>query len=85
MQTCGLFIGDTIHVVEVLHINKSGILGLETYLVENLGSSSYPFLGHWFMVGTIIPIVYCLFFPWFFYVFVVVLFLFFDDQNKVYS
>ena len=67
------------------YINKSGILGLETYLVENLGSSSYPFLGQWFMVGTIIPIVYCLFFPWFFYVFVVVLFLFFDDQNKVYS
>ena len=41
----GLFIGDTIHVLEVLHINKSGILGLQIYLVENSGSPSYPFLG----------------------------------------
>ena len=36
---------DTIHLVEVSHINKSCILGLETYLVENSGPPSYPFLG----------------------------------------
>ena len=40
-----LFTGDTMHVVEVSHINKSGTLRLETYLVENSGSPSYQFLG----------------------------------------
>ena len=41
----GLFIDDTIHLVEVSHINKSGILRVETYLLVNSRSPSYPFLG----------------------------------------
>ena len=45
MWTYGLIICDTINLVKVSHINKSCILGLETYLVESLRSPSYPFLG----------------------------------------
>ena len=56
MWTYGLIICDTINLVKVSHINKSCILGLETYLVENYRSPSYPFLGQWFMVGATIPI-----------------------------
>ena len=56
----GSFIGDTINLVEVSHINKSCILGLETYLVEKSGSPSYPFLRKWFLVGASIPI-FCFF------------------------
>ena len=82
----GLFIGDTTHLVEMSYINKSGILGLETYLVEKLRSSSYPFLGKWFMVGTIVPIFYLFIFSLVFLcLFVVVLFLFFDDQDDLCS
>ena len=44
VKTYGFFIGDKIYLVEVSHINKSGILGVETDLVENSRSPSYPFL-----------------------------------------
>ena len=50
----GLFTCDTIHLVEASRVNKSCILGLETYLVENSGSAFYPFIVYWFRVGTII-------------------------------
>ena len=73
VQTYGLFICDTIHLVEVSHIDKSCILELETYLVENSRSPSYPFFRQWFMIGTIIPSYFYLIFLGF-YLFVVVLF-----------
>ena len=41
----GLFICETTHLVKVLHINKPCILRFGTYLVQNSGSLSYPFLG----------------------------------------
>ena len=35
---------NTIQFVEVSHVNKLCILGLETYLVESSRSAFYPFL-----------------------------------------
>ena len=75
--------------MEVSHINKSGLLGLETYLMENSRSPSDPFLGEWFMVCAIIPIFYLFTFSLVFlcllavtlFSFVLFLFLLFYDQD----
>ena len=50
MLTYGLFIGDTILLVEVSDIYKSCILGLETNLMENLGSPDYPLVVQWLVL-----------------------------------
>ena len=46
--------------------------GIETYSLDNSGSSFYPFLGWWFMIAIIIPFV-SIFFPFFFFLLKVIL------------
>ena len=76
-----------LYAIQSTWFNKSCILELETCLVDNSGSLSYPFLGEWLVVGTIIPIFYLfIFFSCFFFVcLLLICFSSFDDRNNLCS
>ena len=68
------------------HVNKSCILGLETYLVKNSRSSCCQFFGQWFMIGAIIRTFYLFIFALaFLCLFLVVFFHFFDNHDDLCS